>query len=159
MNTQGARTLKIVPEDHGEFSGSDIITVEAVADFRPVMMFAGFHGGMAIYAGQQLDFGGSPTPGVPFQIDWRLYHGANFCLWDDEPVGAIPTIFPTGVLAGGKLNREGMLFQLNGSFARSYLVHARVRGIGSSVRIPMGVTILANAFGPPMRTTVGSFAG
>lgn len=161
MNTQGARELVLKALPDGELKAADVVTVTnlTTGEFRPVFWVAGVNGNMAIYAGQDLDFEEKPATGVPFQVDWRLYHGVNGCLWDDEPIGAAPTIFPDGSPSSGTPKREGLLFQLDGTHARSYLVHGRVRGITSTVQVPISVHVLRSSFGPPLTISVGSFTG
>ncbi len=161
VNTQGAKPFDLVPDAIGGWKGSDVVSVGVNPnnEFRAVFTVPGVYGNVAIYAGQEFTFQGSPPDGVPFQIDWRLHHGVNFCLWDEEPVAAASTIFPAGVGSDGLVSRQGMLFQLDGTHARSYVLLGRLRGITATARISMSVHVLPSSFGPPFAATVGSFAG
>ncbi len=164
MKTQGARQITLYAEERtGALFGDDVTEVRSVTSYEPVsqLYMPPGYGNIAIYAGQSVEFMGSASAGTPFQIDLRLYQGRADCLWDSVPVAAGPAIFPTGSAAikPGSVDREGLLFQVDGAHARCFLLYGRVRGLSAGVKLPLGVEILPRTFGPPMRTTVGSFLG
>jgi hypothetical protein len=119
--------------------GRDVSNFEPVSD---LYMPSGY-GNVAIYAGQSIEFMGSAAPGTPFQIDLRLYQGRADCLWDSIPVAAAPVIFPTGAGATkpGSVDREGLMFQVDGTHARCFLLYGRVRGLAAGVKLPIGIEI------------------
>lgn len=163
MDTQGARQVKLrLSEATRAISGDDVTEVQP-GDFRPVSIVflpAGY-GNISVWAGKNVTFLGSVAAGTPFQVDFRLYQGRAECLWDSIPVAAGPAIFPTGPVATkpGEVDREGVMFAVDGTHAVCFLLHARVVGLSQGVKLPIGVEVLPATFGPPCRTTVGSFLG
>lgn len=123
-------------------------------DFKDVVFYDGPDalGGFAIYvAGFNLRKGTETSP----IIDWRL-HAGNTGLIDDEPVASGATF-----LLPGKTARQGLLFEVRGRDATSWLLRARCRTIAAAYELGASVTVSPLPAGGTgsLSVTVGTVIG
>lgn len=129
MNIQGAKIIdwsKPADVEYANNPGGILIEIGAASDdFINFLAFLNVpQGVLSLYAGEQFELSSGKST-FPFAIDWRLHHGTGRCVFETQPA-ATSTLFTSDKTS--PLKREGMLLQLGGLEADSYLLRARMRG-------------------------------
>lgn len=130
MNTQGAFEVDWSKPAMREFAEKGITQrIGGVSDeFVNFMFFSNVpRGVLSLYAGEFFQVASATLPTeISFCIDWRLHHGVGRCIFETQPA-ATTTLFTDDKTF--PLKREGLLLQLGGLEADSYLLRARLRGV------------------------------
>lgn len=123
--------LRILP---GQNLAAKSFFVETSDDYKDIALLDGPDalGGIALYvAGFTLRVGSEPNP----VIDWRVHPG-NSNLIDDNPIASGATF-----LLPGKFARQGLLFEIRGRDATSWVLRAKCRNKGSAYELGASLTV------------------
>lgn len=115
-------------------------------------------GVLALYGGSEFT-AQNGTFTQPMQIDWRLHHGTQKCIYDQDPAAG-STLLASQDPTVNPLQREGLLFQMGGLMADSYLLRGRVLGTGRFIlRVTIYPRVTPGLGGAVLGITVGSLIG
>jgi len=120
--------LRILP---GQNLAAKSFFVETADDYKDIALLDGPDavGGVALYvAGYNLRKGTETAP----IIDWRVHPG-NANIIDDDPIAAGSTFLPAG-----KFQRQGLLFEIRGRDATTWVLRAKCRIIGGGSAYELG---------------------
>lgn len=124
--------------------------VETTTDFKDLVLYEGPDaiGGIAISVAGFVRRSGTETSPI---IDWALHAGTG-ALIDDVPIAAGSTF-----LGPGQMERQGLLYEVRGRDATSWLLRGKCRPIaGSSYELGFAVTLSPLPAGSTGRVEVES---